>query len=90
VPSVRRDPPRLDDAHPDQGLGLSGTTGQPARAVGLVIRAVLGFVLAAAVYLLLGPLLENTSARDLQGMLWNIVPLLTVVGAAVGWSVVRH
>lgn len=90
MPQVRRDPPRRDGSDPDQGPDLSGTTGQRARAAGVVIGAVLGFALAAGLYLLVSPLLEDTWARDLQGMLWNIVPLLTVVGAAVGWSVTRR
>ena len=50
------------------------------------IGAAAGFALGALIYVVLAPWLEDQSGwlRELQGMAWNLVPLLTVVGAAVG------
>ena len=50
------------------------------------IGATAGFALGALIYVVLAPWLEDQSGwlRELQGMAWNLVPLLTVVGAAVG------
>jgi len=46
-----------------------------------------GFGLGAVIYLLVTPVLEDSSGlvRELQGLLWNLVPLLTAVGALAGW-----
>lgn len=84
---MRRGTPRVDGSGALAGRRLNATTGGRARAAGVVVGAVLGFAVAAVTYAVLGPLLEDTWARDLQGLLWNVVPVLTVVGAAVGWSV---
>ena len=47
----------------------------------------IGFVLAAAAYLFLTPVLEASTGviRELQGLSWNVVPGLTVLGGVVGW-----
>jgi CHASE3 domain sensor protein len=54
--------------------------------LGVVIGGAIGFAAGAAVYLLLNPVLEDASGwiRETQGLLWNLVPLLTVLGALVG------
>lgn len=46
-----------------------------------------GFVVASAGYLLVTPVLEASSGllRELQGLAWNLVPGLTVVGCVIGW-----
>jgi H+/Cl- antiporter ClcA len=51
--------------------------------------AVVGFLVGAAIYLLLNPLLERSGGwvEETQGMLWNVVPVLTILGAIVGHQV---
>ena len=46
-----------------------------------------GFVLASVVYLLITPVLEASTGllRELQGLSWNLVPGLTVLGGVTGW-----
>lgn len=46
----------------------------------------LGVLLGALIYGVLSPLLENSDGllRESQGLLWNLVPLLAVLGAAAG------
>jgi hypothetical protein len=53
-----------------------------------VVGGAVAFLLAAAIYLLLNPLLQDASGlvRALQGPLWNIVPVFTAEGLASGWS----
>ena len=70
---------------------------QPRRSsrgpvLGAVLGAGAGFVVGAVVYLLVGPVLEASSGivRELQGLLWNLVPFLTVVGALVGLLLARR
>ena len=48
-----------------------------------------GFVLASTAYLLITPLLEASPGllRELQGLSWNLVPGLTLLGAVTGWLV---
>jgi hypothetical protein len=55
-------------------------------ALGVVVGGAIGFAAGAAVYLLLNPVLEDASGwiRETQGLLWNLVPVLTVLGAVVG------
>ena len=55
-------------------------------ALGVVVGGAIGFAVGAAVYLLLNPVLEDASGwvRETQGLLWNVAPLLTVLGALVG------
>jgi cell division protein FtsX len=49
--------------------------------------ALVGLTIGSSIYLVLNPVLENASGsvRELQGLLWNVVPLMTVVGAVLGW-----
>lgn len=46
----------------------------------------LGFALGSGVYLLITPVLEASTGlvRELQGLSWNLVPALTVLGAVLG------
>ena len=55
-------------------------------ALGVVGGGAIGFAVGAAVYLLLNPGLEDASGwiRETQGLLWNLVPVLTVLSALVG------
>lgn len=55
-------------------------------ALGVVVGGAIGFAAGAAVYLLLNPVLEDASGwiRETQGLLWNLVPILTVLGGVVG------
>jgi hypothetical protein len=54
--------------------------------LGGLIGAVAGFLVGAGVYLLVTPALEASDGllRELQGLSWNLVPGLAVVGAVVG------
>jgi hypothetical protein len=47
---------------------------------------VLGFALGSVAYLLVTPVLEASTGlvRELQGLSWNLVPALTVLGAVLG------
>lgn len=58
--------------------------------LGILAGALLGFGLGAGSYLGLSALLEVRGGwiEELQGMTWNLVPLLTIVGGAVGAKVV--
>lgn len=58
---------------------------------GALLGAMLGFVLASAVYLLITPVLEASHGwlREMQGLSWNLVPGLTVLGAFAGWMAAR-
>lgn len=60
--------------------------------LGAVVGGLLGFAAGSAVYLLLNPVLEESSGlvREMQGLLWNLVPLLTVAGAGLGWWIARR
>jgi len=51
-----------------------------------------GFVLGAGVYLVVNPILERSTGlvREMQGLLWNLVPLLTGAGMVLGWWVARR
>ena len=46
-----------------------------------------GFVLASVAYLLITPVLEASPGllRELQGLSWNLVPGLTLLGGVTGW-----
>lgn len=60
---------------------------------GGVVGAAVGFGLSSVIYRLLNPVLEDSSGwvRELQGLLWNLVPLLTIAGASLGaWAVGTH
>ena len=63
------------------------------KAVGLVVGAAIGLLLGMLAYAWGAPALEESSGllREAQGLLWNLVPLLTVVGAFVGlWAAGRR
>lgn len=62
--------------------------GHGPRWLWALIGAGLGAAVGAAIYLLAVPALENSAGviREMQGLLWNTVPLLTVGGAIAGWA----
>lgn len=57
------------------------------RLWGALGGAGLGFVVAYVAYTLITPVLEASPGliRELQGLSWNLVPGLTVLGGIVGW-----
>ena len=59
--------------------------------LGAIAGAAVGFGVAWVIYVSLVPVLEDRDdwLRELQGFLWNVVPLLTVGGAVLGWWFVR-
>lgn len=59
----------------------------PLAAIGAGLGALVGFGVALMLYAQLVPLLEAADGlvRELQGVLWNLVPISTVAGAAGGW-----
>lgn len=61
-------------------------------AAGVIGGGLLGFAIGAGAYLLLEPVLESATdwVRETQGLAWNLVPLLTVVGAVVGGLALRR
>ena len=61
-------------------------------ALGALGGAVIGFALGAVVYILVNPMLEDATGwvRETQGLLWNLVPFLTVLGAVVGGLLQRR
>lgn len=58
----------------------------------VLLGGALGLALGAGVYLTLNPVLEESTglAREMQGLLWNLVPLLTILGMALGWWFARR
>lgn len=60
--------------------------------LGVLAGGVAGFVVGFVLYTQLGPVLEDASGwvRETQGLLWNAVPLLTVLGALVGGLLARR
>ena len=48
---------------------------------------VAGFALASIAYLLITPVLEASPGwlREIQGLSWNLVPGLTLLGGITGW-----
>jgi hypothetical protein len=58
----------------------------------VLLGGALGLAVGAAVYLSMNPVLERSSGlvREMQGLLWNLVPLLTVVGMVLGWWFARR
>lgn len=60
--------------------------------IGGGVGAILGFALGALIYILLTPVLEASPGfiRELQGLSWNLVPGLTVLGAVLGWMFARR
>lgn len=63
------------------------------RTVGLVLLGgLVGLAVSSGVYLGLNPVLEASSGpvREMQGLLWNLVPLSTVAGMLLGgWAARR-
>ena len=59
------------------------------RLWGALGGATAGFVLASVAYLLITPVLEASHGwvRELQGLSWNLVPGLTLLGGVTGWLV---
>lgn len=61
---------------------------------GVLVGAVIGFIVGAAAYFILSPWLETRSGvlRELQGFAFNLVPGLTIIGGAFGawWGVRRR
>ena len=55
-------------------------------ALGILGGGTVGFAVGAVVYVLLNPVLEDASGwiRETQGLVWNLVPALTVLGGLVG------
>jgi H+/Cl- antiporter ClcA len=58
----------------------------------ILIGGAVGLAVATGVYLSLNPVLERSTGleREMQGLLWNLVPLLTVVGMVLGWWFARR
>ena len=56
------------------------------------VGGLLGLAAGSSLYLVLNPVLEESSGlvREMQGLLWNLVPLLTLVGIALGWWLARR
>jgi hypothetical protein len=55
----------------------------------IVIGALLGGAVGSLIYLSINPFLEASAGplRETQGLLWNVVPGLTIVGGVVGWLI---
>lgn len=64
-----------------KGLKLYG-------ALGALAGGLAGFAVSSILYLTVNPLLERSSGllRETQGLLWNLVPLLTAAGLLLGWK----
>lgn len=58
----------------------------------LLVGGALGLAVGTGVYLTLNPVLEASTGlvREMQGMLWNLVPLLTLLGMLLGWWLARR
>ncbi len=59
---------------------------------GALVGALVGFGVSTITYTLVNPLLERSGGllRETQGMLWSLVPVLTVLGAVFGRWVARR
>ena len=59
---------------------------------GAAAGALTGFLVGWGVYAALTPVLEASEGpvRELQGLVWNLVPLLTVGGGALGYVLSRR
>lgn len=64
---------------------------QPAWT-GALIGAAAGLLVGWATYTLVNPVLEASEGplRETQGLLWNLVPLLTLLGGVAGYLVGRR
>lgn len=76
------------DVEPRKGTRMTGRTGgrRPGPVVAMGIGALVGFTVGAALYVAITPLLEAAGGwvEELQGLSWNLVPALGVVGAVLG------
>ena len=60
---------------------------------GVIVGAVIGFIIGALAYFLIAPWLENQEGllREMQGFTFNLVPGLTILGGGLGaWWAVRR
>jgi tetrahydromethanopterin S-methyltransferase subunit D len=55
----------------------------------IIIGALLGGAVGSLIYLSINPVLEASTGplREMQGLLWNVVPGLTIVGGVLGWLI---
>ena len=62
--------------------------------IGVAVGVIIGFAIGAGAYLLLDPWLEERGGllREMQGLAFNLVPGLTLVGGGLGawWGVRRN
>ena len=58
----------------------------------ILFGGALGLAVATSIYLTLKPILEESTGltRELQGLLWNLVPLLVLLGMLLGWWFARR
>lgn len=56
------------------------------------VGAVLGLAVGAGIHVALASVLEDAggAVEELQGFVWNLVPLGTVGGAVLGWALWRR
>ncbi|MFW7414166.1 hypothetical protein [Demequina sp. SO4-18] len=69
------------------------TRGRAVRAwVGTAVGASAGFLVGAGLYELIAPALEASQGwlRETQGLVWNLAPLLAVVGGILGYRIARR
>ena len=66
-----------------------GRHGNRRRLWGALGGGAAGFLLASVAYLWMTPVLEASPGwvRELQGLSWNLVPGLTLLGGVIGWVV---
>ena len=64
-----------------------GRQGNRRRVWGALGGGAAAFVLASVAYLLITPVLEASPGlvRELQGLSWNFVVGLTLLGGVIGW-----
>ena len=60
--------------------------------LGILVGGAVGVLLGWAAYAWGSPMMEESSGllRDAQGLLWNLVPLLGLLGAVAGGSLARR
>lgn len=58
----------------------------------ILLGGALGLAVATGIYVTLNPVLEESTGltRELQGLLWNLVPLLGLLGMLLGWWFARR
>ena len=58
---------------------------------GAIGGGAIGFAVASIIYLAITPVLEESTGlvRELQGLTWNLVPTMTVLGAVFGGLLMR-